>query len=475
MDLLSGLKKNNTIFNTKGSKYYATSYNANLDVFAMMTRFNRTDDIINKFHLAIDEDENLALANLLYILDIRNGKGERRLFKTIYKDLCLNYSALALRILPFISELGRFDYVLEGINTSVEKETVALIKDILNKDLTTNDVSLLAKWLPSIRTHNKNNKLAKKLVKLLGMSEKEYRYTLKTLRDKINIVESNLTNKTYDKIDFSKVPSKAMLKYNNAFNKHLESEFKEYKKSLVKGETKINTTGLFCYEIIKNIYQNRGDKELFDLMWQNQKEIVTNKNILVVADTSGSMTGFERIPICASIGLAIYTAERNTGIFKDHFITFSEEPTLQIIKGRTIYEKVQNMKCINPLNTDIDKVFELILTTAAENKIKGEELPSHILIITDMEFDDGVHSKGGTNFEGWRKAFKDKGYQLPTIIFWNVAGSTRGIPITKYDGDVAIISGFSTNLLENLFTLDNYNPIDVMLEQLTTYLEMLNK
>lgn len=272
MDLLSGLKKNNTIFNTKGSKYYATSYNANLDVFAMISRFNRTDDIINKFHLAIDEDENLALANLLYILDIRNGKGERRLFKTIYKDLCLNYSALALRILPFISELGRFDYVLEGINTSVEKETVALIKDRLNKDLTTNEVSLLAKWLPSIRTHNKNNKLAKKLVKLLGMSEKEYRYTLKTLRDKINIVESNLTNKTYDKIDFSKVPSKAMLKYNNAFNKHLESEFKEYKKSLVKGETKINTTGLFCYEIIKNIYQNRGDKELFDFMWQNQKK-----------------------------------------------------------------------------------------------------------------------------------------------------------------------------------------------------------
>ena len=145
MDLLSGLKKNNTIFNTKGSKYYATSYNANLDVFAMMTRFNRTDNIINKFRLAIDEDENLALANLLYILDIRNGKGERRVFKTIYKDLCLNYPTLALRILPFISELGRFDYVLEGINTPVEKETVALIKDRLNKDLTTNDVSLLAK------------------------------------------------------------------------------------------------------------------------------------------------------------------------------------------------------------------------------------------------------------------------------------------------------------------------------------------
>ena len=475
MDLLNGLKKNNTVYNTKGSKYYNTSYNANLDVFAMLSRFNDTDDIINKFRLAILEDENLALANLLYILDIRNGKGERRVFKTIYKDLCLNYSNLALRILPFIGELGRFDYVLEGINTPVEKETVALIKDRLNKDLASNEVSLLAKWLPSIRTHSKNNKLAKSLVKLLGMSEKEYRKTLKALRNKINIVEANLTNKTYDKIDFSKVPSKAMMKYNNTFNRYLESEFKKYKQSLAKGEVKVNTTGLFCYEIIQKILNKQGDSELFDLMWQNQKEIITNKNILVVADTSGSMYSFGNIPICASIGLAIYTAQRNNGVFKNHFITFSEEPTLQVIKGKTIYDKVQNMECINPYNTDIDKVFELILTTAVENKIKGDELPSHILIISDMEFDDGVYSKGGTNFNGWKKAFTDKGYQLPTIIFWNVAGSTRGIPITQYDGDVAVISGFSTNLLENLFNLDNYNPTNLMLEKLTTYLDMLNK
>ena len=85
MDLLNGLKKNNTVYNTKGSKYYNTSYNANLDVFAMLSRYDTSDEIINKFKLALNEDYNLALANLLYILDIRNGKGERRLFKIIYE------------------------------------------------------------------------------------------------------------------------------------------------------------------------------------------------------------------------------------------------------------------------------------------------------------------------------------------------------------------------------------------------------
>ena len=54
-----------------------------------------------------------------------------------------------------------------------------------------------------------------------------------------------------------------------------------------------------------------------------------------------------------------------------------------------------------------------------------------------------------------------------------MAGSTRGMPATKFDNDVAMISGFSTNILENLLTLDEYTPTNVMLEKLSIYLEML--
>ena len=124
-------------------------------------------------------------------------------------------------------------------------------------------------------------------------------------------------------------------------------------------------------------------------------------------------------------------------------------------------------------NTDIDKAFELILRTMKENNLRQEELPSHLLIISDMEFDTGVYSKGGTNLEGWRQAFNDEGYKLPIIIFWNVAGRTNGVPANKFDNDVAMVSGFSTNILENLLTLENYTPNNVMLEKLSIYLEML--
>ena len=180
------------------------------------------------------------------------------------------------------------------------------------------------------------------------------------------------------------------------------------------------------------------------------------------------------LPYCSAIGLAIYTAERNKGIFKDMFITFSSNPMLQEVRGDTIYQKVRNIKSIVS-NTDIDKVFELLLKSMKDSNATQEDLPSHILIISDMEFDDGVYSKGGTNFTGWKKAFKEEGFELPKVVFWNVAGRTDGLPVTKNDNDVIMISGFSTNLLENIFNIENFNPLDQMLKALEKYINLINE
>lgn len=477
MNLVDAMKKNNTITNTKGGEYYQGSWNNNLDLFAMLSRFDEEDRVVGMFNRALDEDETLALANLLYILDIRGGRGERLLFNTIFHDLCVNKPELALRILPFIGELGRYDYILTGIDTPIEDEVISLIKKQLEIDDNSDNPSLLAKWLPSHRTHNKNNWLAKKIMIGLNLTEKEYRKKLAKIRSKINIVEKNLTEKNYDLINFSEVPTKAMLKYNKAYIRNMKDKYEEYKDRVKNGEVKINTTGLFVYEIVKKIITNSSDDyELFDLMWNNQKDIFkgNNSNVLVVADTSGSMTVNKLLPLSTSIGLAIYTALRNNGIFKNYFITFSENPILQKVEGKTIVDKVRNIRAIVS-NTDIDKVFKLILDAALENKISDKDMPSHILIISDMEFDRGVYSKEGTNFKGWKKAFSDAGYKLPKIIFWNVAATTFGVPVTKFDNDVAMIGGFSTNVLENILSIENYSPVNVMMEKLKGYLDMLKR
>lgn len=145
MNLIDELKCNSTILNTKRSKYYASTYNSNLDVFTMLTRYASESEIIRLFNNALNENTILALSNLLYILDIRNGKGERRLFKIIFKYLCLNHKDLALQVLPYISKLGRYDYILVGLDTPINNEVISLIKEQLNDDLVSNNQSLLAK------------------------------------------------------------------------------------------------------------------------------------------------------------------------------------------------------------------------------------------------------------------------------------------------------------------------------------------
>lgn len=475
MNFLNKLKQNNLTENTKGSKYYDSTYSANLDVFTALSRFNDTDEIIEKFRKALAEDETIALANLLYILDIRNGKGERLLFKTIFKYLCKNNKELALKILPFISELGRWDYIFEGVNTTIDSDVTEIIKNQLKTDLKCKKPSLLAKWLPSHGTHNENSILAKTIIKKLGITEKEYRKILTDIRNKLNLIETSLTTKDYESIEFSHVPSKAMLKYNLAFTRNCEEKYKSYLIEVKKGNVKINTKGLFCYEIVENIALGLPvDEELYEAMWTNQKDILNgiSDNFLVVADTSGSMTSYGCIPYANSIGLAIYLAERNNGIFKNHFITFADNPSMQEVIGKSIVEKVKNIKSIVG-TTDIDKVFKLILKTAKENKIKQDEMPSKLIIVSDMEFDQGCTTKEGTNLQGWRETFDKEGYKLPKIIFWNVACNTMGVPATKFDNDVIMVSGFSTTILENLTKLEEFTPENAMMHSLKIYIEML--
>lgn len=472
MNFITSLQRNSQINNSKGGKYYYSTYNSNLDLYAGLSRFNDEDEIINKFHNAYNEDRCLALANLLFILDIKDGKGERRIFKILFKELCKMSPDDARIVLAYIGTLGRYDYILEGLHTEIEDDVIELIRDTLKKDLIAEHPTLLAKWLPSHRTHNKPSKIAKYIINKLNISEKDYRIILSRLRTKINIVEKNITNKTYENINFEEVPAKAMLKYDYVFNTKVSDKFNDYKKMLKNGNTKINTNGLFCYEIIQKINYNV-DRTILNAMWENQKNIETGaNNILVVADTSGSMMCYGGIPYASSVGLAIYTAQRNKGIFKDKFITFSENPILQEVKGLDIVDKFNSIKTI-VANTNIDKVFELILKSMKDAQSNISDLPSHIVIISDMEFDCGIYSKNGTNFEGWKKAFKEEGYELPKIIFWNVAGCTNGVPAIKNDNDCVMVSGFSTNLLENIFNLEEFSPLNQMYTALEKYLNLI--
>lgn len=484
--LLQGLQQASTIRNTKGGEYYATSYNSNLDFFAGISRYASEEKIQSAFSAAYEEDRETALANLLYALDIRSGKGERRIFKIAFEWLCHKHPETAVVILSLIPEYGRWDYVLTALHTPVGYEAVNMISKQLYADVHSDSPSLLAKWLPSVRTHGKNNPEARYLANVLGMSEKQYRKLLSELRGKINVVERQMSEQKFSDIDYESVPTKAMLKYREAWQRHDETRYHQYLDGVNSGEKKINTAGLFCYEIVKkalgSMYSygygfrgdvaiiDREDEQLLDLMWKNQKDFLAgNKsNVLVMADTSGSMECYGGLPIANSLGLAVYTAERNHGYFHNYFMSFSSAPQLQKVRGETIVAKLNNVKSI-VASTDIDAAFKMLLDTALHNNIPKKDMPSHIIVISDMEFDRGVMSENGTNFHGWKNEFEEAGYTLPKIVFWNVAADTHGFPVTENDGDVCMISGFSTSILEHLFDMENYSPVNVMMAVLGKY------
>jgi len=233
-----------------------STLNFNLDMFVYSSRDFKQDYKKNKnrFKNALIENDDIALANLLYTLDIRNGKGERALFKSYFSALIRMNKNYAIQILPYISELGRWDYVFEGIGTEIEEAVYDFVRAYLMMDIKNyNDnkpVSLLAKWLPSIKTHNKKNHFAIKLAKKLNLTEKEYRKILSKLRDRLNIVEKHITNKEYEKIDYITVPSKAMVKYRNLFFTKDEVKFKKFIEEL-KASKKTKYDNLFMNDFVK--------------------------------------------------------------------------------------------------------------------------------------------------------------------------------------------------------------------------------
>jgi hypothetical protein len=103
-------------------------------------------------------------------------------------------------------------------------------------------------------------------------------------------------------------------------------------------------------------------------------------------------------------------------------------------------------------NTNISKVFSLILNTAVKNKLPQEELPSTIYIVSDMEFDRCSRDASVTNFEHAKKRFEKHGYTLPNIVFWNVASRNEQQPVTAHETGVALVSGASPRIFSMLTT-----------------------
>lgn len=346
------------------------------------------------------------------------------------------------------------------MGTKCERVVLAYIKKQLETDCKAleagESVSLLAKWLPSVNASNEDAiRQAKHIARALGMNDAQYRKTLSALRAKISIIENNLREKDYT-FDYSKQPSKAMLKYRKAFLRNDGDRYDAFMSRVAEGTEQLHTGALMPYEIIHPFFVNGGvsdeERKAIDATWNAQEDFTDGENALVVIDGSGSMYGgSDPIPATVALSLGIYYAEQNTGAFHNHFITFSENPRLVEIEGKDILEKVRYCHQFNEVaNTNIQRVFELVLKAAVKNHVPQEEMPSKIFIISDMEFDYCTEDCSLTNFEHAQKLFSEHGYRLPDLVFWNVNSRNRQQPVSVNDQGVALVSGCNARIFSML-------------------------
>lgn len=468
----------NKTFTENGAIARATTNSKVLDLFSLIggirTGGKGAVAFVDAMRGAFAESRELTLKTLFYSRDVRAGQGERETFRTFIKELAVFSPATVNKVVPFIPTFGRWDDLYCLLGTECEQTVWDTIRSQWFQDHENFDKpSIMAKWLASVTTSSPVTRAqGRATAKALGLTERNYRKSLSALRAKIGVIEQKMSAGKWEDIVYEHVPSQANMLYKTAFYKHEPTRRQAFLDALTKGETTVNASTQFPYELIGKLEYYGSEKEnaLIEAMWKAQPDYFSGQeeNSLVVADVSGSMSG---LPLDVCLSLAVYTAERNKGIWKDKFITFSESPVMQSLVGKTLVERVKNLNSAQwNMSTNIEGVFEVILKAAITNKVSPVEMVKRLYIVSDMEFDaaTGSNKKERTLFNVIRKKYEKAGFELPELVFWNVSARNTQFPMSMDDRGFLNVSGCSPSIFKSVVGRKFLSAYDLMLEVLNS-------
>ena len=454
----------NDTVTANGSPAFKSTLNANVDFFSQVGAMKTWTEkqILDAFQKAFKEDQDIAIRTLLWSRDVREGAGIRKVMKTVLNnhDKIEGFSAafLIAIIYSLPHTFGRFKDLLEfEPNSTQEKHAFIAYRTVLMQPQHPL-IGLAAKYAP------RKGFLAKRFARAMGYSDmRAYRKYVVSLT---NVVEQKMCAKEWDQIEYDKVPSVAFSNYRNAFTKRDNDRFLNFVEQVNNGEKKINAGAVYPHEVVKNRSQS---KDAVKAQWSQLPDLVPEGvNILPLSDVSGSMTGE---PMGVSVALGLYLSERNKGPFKDVVCTFHSDPVFLKLTG-DINERMDTLLRSDwGDSTNFNAAFTKMLDIAVNNKVRQEDMPTHFLVISDMQFDQsesgwGSRNSGKTNFEEVKQMFDDAGYKMPAMIFWNVAAYENKQPVTFNEQGVACVSGFSPNILKSVLSADlsNLTPEKMMLD-----------
>lgn len=462
-----------------GAVGYETTGKALVDLnFAVASLRNEKEaQIIKRFVPAFYEDRVLAMKWLFFLRDVRGGLGERRSFRIIIRYLAASFPDMVENLIAIMADYGRFDDLLYLLDTPVEETVLTVLKTQLENDVknltTSENVSLCAKWMPSNNASSEASKrTAEKLQRFMGLTAKEYRKMLATLRAHLNVTEVYMSDNRWAQISYAGVASGANILYRNAFLLHDEARRKKYLERVRENKAVIHAGVLMPHEIVSRYTMRSGwhlgiksEDAALESLWENLPDTVEKaQNVLCVVDGSGSMLcpvgNGNTTALHVSNALGIYFAERLSGAYHNQFITFSGSPRyVNLSACKTLKEKLELAFSHNDCsNTNLEATFDLILQTAINGHLKQKDLPQTVLIISDMEFDCATgNCNTDTLFDTIKKRFARYGYQMPKLVFWNVNSRTNVIPVRENELGVALVSGFSVNVC-NMVLSNELNP-----------------
>lgn len=444
----SSSRTENVARTTNGMKALKSTLSNTTDLFFKIGA-SRGKTITDQFAKAYSEDREMALRVAQWARDVRGGAGERELFRQVLKHLeATNKDELLnTRILENATEIGRWDDLLVFTDAQVKDKAYGMIREALESGN-----GLCAKWMP------RKGPVSIELRQAFGWSPKFYR---KRLVELTKVVESAMCAKEFDSINFSHVPSLAMSRYSKAFGKNAPDAFTAYKEALKKGDpkvAKVNAGAVYPYDIVKTV--RRGDAALADEQWKALPNFIGDASVLPIVDVSGSMTckagghqsksDISCLDVAVSLGL--YCADKNTGPFKDVFLTFSSSPKFVTVTG-TLSQKVKTMERSNwDMSTNLHAAFDEILRVSISNNVAREDMPKILLIMSDMQFNccTGYDDRA---IQMIRRKYNDADYEMPAVVFWNI-NAHENVPVRFDEKGTALVSGFSPAIMKAVLAAD---------------------
>jgi hypothetical protein len=494
-----------------------TMLNRNLDETYM-------NEYVTKIYNELDENANEKKRDLFVMAfqtrDIRGGKGEKKLFyyflKTLYK-LNPNITSEMMKLVP---EYGCWRDMWEIIKyiPELEEKIVSIVKETYVSDMKFYNsgefkkISLLSKWLP--REHSGMYKgLAHKLAIYLYANAKiskrsclvQYRKGISMLNKSLKTVEISMCGGKWADIVPENVPGRCLKLHTKAFlNEPLKlmsnncdilrypdntdrmecrEHFKEFAKQVVTGEKKAHGADVVLphelvekvLSLLKNSDTSEDEHNIIQGQWISIREETEKlggfRKCIPMCDFSASMKG---LPKLISLALGILISEVNDNAFKNHILTFDNEPLWHSFQNcDTLRNKLKTIKnnlgC--GLNTNFYRACRRIIDKMTQYKIPVGEEPEYIIVLTDMGFDNafsehGISSLWAPQLNQIRNEFIKagenvwgigNGWKAPTIVVWNLRTEYKDFHATAKQEGVLMLSGWSPSMLKAL----QINGIDI--------------